>query len=1108
MATADSDSGSPLARRVRVGEDAHSNFTLNLRAGSLSVSISDNFVRTVGGIICPIAKAGASAHVLRQLHSMGLSNTLTELAGLYGLFVRAIKSGSIVVEFEESNPLSEDTFKLFVQELKTRLQELMASGNFWIERIQDPANAGAPLEPLISVAGLLLPSPGKRSSFLYLTTRGECPGRNQRSWVQPSGAETASLPLNDCTLTVKVELLTVTPIGTSGPPPTASSSRLSTAAEVESSMTSSHLLHLVGWETHMAQSSDLNVDFAQHILKTIYRELEDKVKTLSSKAVDWLGIRDTTGDINCLIKEFEENHTKISMLSQNGKGKSFILNLLLCLTADSDEEYKQNNMYLKDLTKANCRQEMAKIPQVLREDLEKLKENEKEEVFQKMIANCKRTSSSSDLKMEEAVENEKKSFDSLRGYSDGKRITSLQPYLLPVKNILNSNSTTTKCNTYLKYGPVYQMKIKYFSTEDLQSILYELVTMIKEDTQEIQPTQSMGQHEEGEESEEEVTQSLDFKLPATSSDTDTPHTLEDRLDGGSARGTNDDMGVVEDQRNTSREALEKLFCLLTTYFSDCTFDQNILQNIENPGRIQLHQGVKDLAGTSEYYMGDGEDVMKDRIFIREKLQEYITMQKIPNKERTLQNMKIAALKTVEVYAPCKILIGKEFLETPGVDDTDPLALKLINDVLDEDASLAYEQEIADEENFTAKEAEKRKNDLSALEKLFRQPLSDEFKTNVSTPSLYPVYHASVLMRDGNSTDIMKEWENSLKFTGIQSFLEEIDHFAFNRAKSSVIGIKDLLCQLEQRTEQYLKFYDWKRSTVEKIQKVLLNKESMGLLLSSASENHEQVLKNTLEKLKIARDQLISNTIEPSLKEAAEKAMEEWNNNKSFINTIGIFNPYFNGRHPAYKLKLYDIAFGNLKMPDFTNFLDEIRKIMEEYKECAIKDLSNFLALHLEKDTEKMQILVRQAAEAELDGAIGWYMGKKRLPFAEIKLHKLFQEGLVESLKQLLQQVYWMKNLEEMKEKVSKDLKSTVTKAFGIFESKLEFDLHEKRWKSFRGKIKTQGKNPKPRIWQLVTTSLQNEFKINEIEQNIKLKSDFSNMIKMVDAVLKGTRTTS
>uniref|UniRef100_UPI00398E7420 uncharacterized protein isoform X3 n=1 Tax=Pristiophorus japonicus TaxID=55135 RepID=UPI00398E7420 len=1062
MATADSDSGSPLARRVRVGEDAHSNFTLNLRAGSLSVSISDNFVRTVGGIICPIAKAGASAHVLRQLHSMGLSNTLTELAGLYGLFVRAIKSGSIVVEFEESNPLSEDTFKLFVQELKTRLQELMASGNFWIERIQDPANAGAPLEPLISVAGLLLPSPGKRSSFLYLTTRGECPGRNQRSWVQPSGAETASLPLNDCTLTVKVELLTVTPIGTSGPPPTASSSRLSTAAEVESSMTSSHLLHLVGWETHMAQSSDLNVDFAQHILKTIYRELEDKVKTLSSKTVDWLGIRDTTGDINCLIKEFEENHTKISMLSQNGKGKSFILNLLLCLTADSDEEYKQNNMYLKDLTKANCRQEMAKIPQVLREDLEKLKENEKEEVFQKMIANCKRTSSSSDLKMEEAVENEKKSFDSLRDYSDGKRITSLQPYLLPVKNILNSNSTTTKCNTYLKYGPVYQMKIKYFSTEDLQSILYELVTMIKE-------------------------------------------------------GTNDDMGVVEDRRNTSREALEKLFCLLTTYFSDCTFDQNILQNIENPGRIQLHQGVKDLAGTSECYMGDGEDVMKDRIFIREKLQEYITMQKTPNKERTLQNMKIAALKTVEVYAPCKILIGKEFLETPGVDDTDPLALKLINDVLDEDnsalyisdhsfsisemgvkeflfrsgflhkcvnnledqklflvtypekdASLAYEQEIADEENFTAKEAEKRKNDLSALEKLFRQPLSDEFKTNVSTPSLYPVYHASVLMRD----------------------------------------IKDLLCQLEQRTEQYLKFYDWKRSTVEKIQKVLLNKESMGLLLSSASENHEQVLKNTLGKLKIARDQLISNTIEPSLKEAAEKAMEEWNNNKSFIITIGIFNPYFNGRHPAYKLKLYDIAFGNLKMPDFTNFLDEIRKIMEEYKECAIKDLGNFLALHLEKDTEKMQILVRQAAEAELDGAIGWYMGKERLPFTERKLHKLFQEGLVESLKQLLQQVYRMKNLEEMKEKVSKDLKSTVTKAFGIFKSKLEFDLHEKRWKSFRGKIKTQGKNPKPRIWQLVTTSLQNEFKINEIEQNMKLKSDFSNMIKMVDAALKGTRTTS
>ncbi|XP_067845491.1 uncharacterized protein [Heptranchias perlo] len=983
-----SGSGSPPARRARLSEDSHSNFQMNLGNANLSIRISDSFARTFGGIIRPIAIAGASVLLLRQLHSMALSKVLTEVAETFGLFLKAIKPGSIVVEFVETTPLSEETFKLFLHKLKFRLQQLMPSGNFWIERIKDPANAGAPLEPLVS-----------------------------------------------------------------------------------------------------------ELDLAQHILKTVCNKLEDKVKVLSSGVVDWLGIRNTIGDINCLIKEFEEKRTKISMLSQNGKGKSFILNLLLCLTADSEVEYKENNKYLKDMSKANCREEMEKIPQVLREDLEELKEDEREEAFQKMMANCKRTSSFR-LKMEEVMENEKKSFDSLRNYWKTKGLNFLQPYLLPVKDMTDFGSTTTKCNARLKYGPVYQMKIKYFSIEDLQSILYELVTMIKEGI--------------------------------------------------------DDKGMENYRRATSRAALENQFCLLTTYFSDCSFNQNILQFIASPGSIQLRQDVKDLAGTSECYMGDGEDVMKDRIFIREKLQEYITMQKTPTKERMQQNMKIAALKTIEVYAPCKVLIGKEFLETPGIDESDPLALKEINDVLDEvnstlyiseysfkiseggvkeflirngflqkcvnnleeqklflvaypekNSSLRLSPEMADEGRFTAKQSEKRQDDLAALQRWLQQSLSDEFKRNVSTPTLWPVFHASVLMQHGNPTEVMRKHENCLKRTGIQSFLEEIDHFAFNRAKSSVMEVKELLCQLEDRADQF-----GKRSDVEKMQKVLRNKESMEILLASATKDHDEALRFTLKKLMKARDQLILNTIKPLLEEAAEKAVEQWNSNKSLINRMGIFNPHFNGRHPAYKVKLYDIAFGCLKMPDFTNFLGKTRKIMEEYKECAINDLSKFLAINLEKDTDKMQSLVRLAAERELDGAIGWYMGKKRLPFAERKLHKLFKEGLVQSLKQLLQQVYCLKNIEEMKEKMSKDLKLTVRKAFGYFESKLEYDLHGTRWKSFKGKIETRSKNSKPRIWQLATTALKNELKTNEIEEIQKTKSDFSNMKKMVDVALNGTRTTS
>ncbi|XP_067893926.1 uncharacterized protein [Heterodontus francisci] len=974
MAMAISDS--PPARRACLGENLHSHFQMNLRNGTISIRISDNFVRTVGRIICPIAIAGASIPVLKQLHSKALSDVLPKIAEPFGLFLKAIKSGSIVVEFEETKPLSEDTFQQFLQKLKTELQKLMPSGNFWIERIKDPANAGTPLQPLVS-----------------------------------------------------------------------------------------------------------EVDFARYILKTVCNELEDKVKVLSSGIVDWLDIKNTIEDINCLIKEFEEKRTKISMLSQNGRGKSFILNFLLCLTADSEEEYKQNNMYLK-----------------LRENLENLKEDEREEVLQRMFANCKRTSTFPHSQMEKAMKNEKKSFDSLSNYFKAKSLSFLQPYLLPVKDIRSMHSTTTKCNVRLKYGSVYQMKIKYFSIEELQAILYELVTMIKE-------------------------------------------------------GTDDGLGVDKHRRKTSRDALEGICCLLTTYFPDGSFDQDILQNIECPGSIQLHEDVKQLAGTSECYVGDGEDVMKDRIFIREKLQEYITMQKTCSKERTLQNRKIAALKTVEVYAPCKILIGKEFLETPGIDESDAFALKEISDVLNEVNSILYisecsfkisegnvkeflfqsgflqncvdnlndqklflvaypeknvslqlSSEMPDMESFIPEQqAEKRQQDLSALEQLFQQSLPDEFKRHVSTPTLYPVSYASVLMMDRTPTEVVREHENYLKFTGMQSFLEEIDHFAFNCAKSSVKEVKELLCQLENRANQYLQYCDEQTRTVEKRHKLLHNKESMGLLLSNAVNDHENVLKDTAKKLKSARKGLISNTIKPLLNEAAEQAMEQWNSKKSLIDRMGIFNPYYNGRHPSYKVKLYDIAFGCLKMPDFTNFLDETRKIMEEYKEHAIDDLSKFLATHFEKDNDKMQILVRQAAEKELDGAIGWYMGKKRLPFTKRKLDKLFKDGLTQALKIFLTRLYCMKNVEEVKEKVSKDLKLTVTNAFENFEYELENDLHNRRWKSFTGKITTKGKDPKPRIWQLVITSLKNEIKVNKIEEKKKLKSDFSALIKMVDAALKGTR---
>ncbi|XP_038647479.1 uncharacterized protein LOC119963043 isoform X2 [Scyliorhinus canicula] len=978
---------SPPARRARLS--SHSSFEVNFRRGTLFLRISDRFAQTVGGIICPIVVAGASVCVLKQLHSMAVSGVLEHVGEVFGLAMTAMRPGSILVEFEGKDPLSEDTCKQFLQKLRSELQKLLPSGNFCVERIEDPAHADSPHEPLVP-----------------------------------------------------------------------------------------------------------EVDFARHILKSVCNEFEAKVKVLSSETVDWLDIKNTIGDLNCLIKEFEDKRTKISMLSQNGKGKSTILNFLLCLTADNEMEYKNNNMHLKGLSNINTREEMEWIPQAIREELEKTTDSERTEELQRMLAKCKCTSIVPHLEMEEALANEKKSFDTLRQYLDTTGLKNLQPYLLPVKSINNMYSTTTKCNVRLKYGPVYQMKIKYFSVEELQSILYELVTMVKE-------------------------------------------------------GDDNALDAAEFGRATSSAALKELFCLLTPYFLDCSFDPDLLKKIECPGSIKLCQDVKDLAGTSEYYVGDGENVMKDRLFIRENLQKYVTTQNATQEEeKTLQNRKIAALKTIEVYAPCKILIGKELLEAPGIDESDPLALKEISDVLNEVNSILYisdysfktsEKEVKeflvqsgfldrclenqqDQKLFLVTYAEKssslslslaheriilrqqletRKCDLHTLERFFKRKLPDEFKKNVSTPTLYPVAYASILMKAGDPTEVAREHENILKLSKMQSFFAELDHFAFNYGKPLIEEIKDLLCRLQDTADKHMQYCG--KDEVKKWQNILQNKESMELLLSSANERHDDVLKITLKKLEKAREGLILNTVNPLLMEAANTAMKEWDSNKSHINKMGIFNPYYNGRHPAYKIKIYHIAYGGLKNLDFTNFLDETRKIMEQYKESAIYDLSTFLSQHFEKDTDKMQRLVRLVAEKELDAGIDWYMGKKRLPFNGTKLQNLFNEALVLSLKYLLVKVYSMKSIEEAKEKVSKDLKTTVLKAAKDFEYKLKYDLHDARWKSFAGRMKTRGANPKSRIWQLVTTSLKNEFKIKEIE---KFKSSVGDMIKMVDAALEGSRTTS
>ncbi|XP_072262507.1 uncharacterized protein [Pyxicephalus adspersus] len=78
------------------------------------------------------------------------------------------------------------------------------------------------------------------------------------------------------------------------------------------------------------------VDFELHKLMSCANDLEKESEALPDLCI-------AAEAIYSMLEELKESYTKFAVLSQNGKGKSFILNLLLLMTADNNEEYLNNN---------------------------------------------------------------------------------------------------------------------------------------------------------------------------------------------------------------------------------------------------------------------------------------------------------------------------------------------------------------------------------------------------------------------------------------------------------------------------------------------------------------------------------------------------------------------------------------------------------------------------------------------------------------------------------------------------------------------------------------------------------------------------------------------
>ncbi|XP_075114648.1 uncharacterized protein LOC142183425 [Leptodactylus fuscus] len=210
-------------------------------------------------------------------------------------------------------------------------------------------------------------------------------------------------------------------------------------------------------------------DFGMHKLELCYKALSE----IQSDEASY--IKDSMKNI---LEEFKEKYTKIAILSQNGKGKSFLLNLLFLLTIDNQEEYQSNNKELKlpkDITGDPTIEELGEtinqLPDVVK-DVIKTCENKQEKFKALMESTC------AELRPADpsATEQSQNLFRSLQNYFEGGRIDA-EPYILPQKDLEHSYESTTKCIIHLRYGTCYQIKVDYFSNEDLKQQLYELVSL-------------------------------------------------------------------------------------------------------------------------------------------------------------------------------------------------------------------------------------------------------------------------------------------------------------------------------------------------------------------------------------------------------------------------------------------------------------------------------------------------------------------------------------------------------------------------------------------------------------------------------------------------------
>ncbi|KAM4706588.1 uncharacterized protein O3C94_014103 [Discoglossus pictus] len=332
----------------------------------------------------------------------------------------------------------------------------------------------------------------------------------------------------------------------------------------------------------------------------------------------------------------------------------------------------------------------------------------------------------------------------------------------------------------------------------------------------------------------------------------------------------------------------------------------------------------------------------------------------------------------------------------------------------------------------SQENRKREKELQTLTAVIRpDPLSTVMKNNVYTSCILPVLHTSIHAQKGIPHEIIAENDDFLKYTGINQLFIKLDDFVVQRQKSHIEEVERKLEDLQKRHDEENGCQEGSDET--RSQDIDTTNEYSFLRKNEALYN----------KLKKEHEDIITDSVNVKLKDllsgCANHAMERWAEIESKVTETGIFNPQYNGKHPAYKEKIRNILFGDLDeklSPIFRELIDRLTNIFEQYKTKAIELFTE----ELHSQNESIVARIGRSLEFALD----WHLGQRRSCLTEGTLKDSFEKSFNNILKEHILEPAYKESIATTKSKMRTQIQKVLSDVKSSFLKNI-LSLYNERW---------------------------------------------------------------